>query len=168
MMQCNQTLMMEELIMSDVAATNCGCDCGCGCGNGGSGCNMIFLILILCCCCGGGNGGCFEHNNCGCGCGGKTRLPKTGKPCYDSRLPRLQPGTSGQGLHFPPFPFLPCLRLTHSSSISYTVLSSITNLYHMVCSSPLVRSHRGGTTGVPPYHNICKIPTLALIFRNPA
>ena len=63
-----KSISLEELTMSDVAATNCGCDCGCGCQTGGNGCNIIWILLILCCCGGGGGfGGCFEHNNCGCG-----------------------------------------------------------------------------------------------------
>ncbi len=102
-----------------------------------------------------------------CRLGGARCAPRSGSRCYDSRFSRLQPEISEPAPRVPPFPLLPCLRLTHSSSISYTVLSSINNLYHMVCSSPLVRFHRGGPTGVPPYHNICKALPGALILQKP-
>ena len=72
--------ILEETIVSDLAATNCGCNGGCGCGgsnNGGcNSCSIIIWIILLSCLCGNGNGtglsnifGCGNGDDCG-GCGG--------------------------------------------------------------------------------------------------
>lgn len=69
---------LEDTIVSDLAATNCGCNSGCG-GNGNGGCNscnIIIWIILLSCLCGNGNGtglsnvfGCGGGDDCGCGGG---------------------------------------------------------------------------------------------------
>lgn len=51
---------LEDMNMSDLAATNCGCGCETR-NNGGCG-NIIWIILLLSCCGGWGN-----NNSCGCG-----------------------------------------------------------------------------------------------------
>ena len=71
---------LEDTIVSDLAATNCGCNNGCGCGGNGNGgcnsCNIIIWIILLSCLCGNGNGtglsnvfGCGGGDDCGCGGG---------------------------------------------------------------------------------------------------
>lgn len=53
---------LEDMNMSDLAATNCGCGCETR-NNGGCG-NIIWIILLLSCCGGWGN-----NNSCGGGWG---------------------------------------------------------------------------------------------------
>ena len=70
--------ILEETIVSDLAATNCGCNGGCtGSNNGGcNSCSIIIWIILLSCLCGNGNGtglsnvfGCGNGDDCGCGGG---------------------------------------------------------------------------------------------------
>ena len=112
---------------------NCGGGCGCGCG-GGNGCDFIWIILLLCCC-GGGGGFCCSFpplrilhkrfKNREWFCHPLFFIYLTGSVPADG-MPDVPPPR-----FLPPYPFLPCLLLAHSSSISYTAFPSITKRLYM-------------------------------------